>query len=67
MIQHLIIFIVLALSLCYAGYRIYIALKSANNPCYGCKGCSIRKELEKNRKSPAKKSRCDIKSKEKIW
>ena len=45
-IQYLIVTVILAIAVGYAAWRIYRALRTANDPCYGCEGCEL-KELRK--------------------
>ncbi|WP_036859705.1 MULTISPECIES: hypothetical protein [Prevotellaceae] len=45
MVQYIIIGFVLCLSIGYAGYRIYQAIRHADDKCYGCKGCAIHDQL----------------------
>jgi hypothetical protein len=55
MAQEIIIFIILAFCVFYAGRRIYIIIEKAGNPCYGCKGCELHnKILANSRKKCAK-------------
>ena len=45
MTQTIITSVILALAVGYAAYRVRIAFKSANDPCYGCKGCTLKKQV----------------------
>lgn len=45
-IQYLIVTVILAIAVGYGAWRIYRALRMANDPCYGCEGCEL-KELRK--------------------
>ncbi|MBR5350644.1 MAG: FeoB-associated Cys-rich membrane protein [Prevotella sp.] len=58
-IQYLIIIIVLAMAIGYAAWRIYLAIRHANDPCYGCAGCALkdikRHQLGKKTPCPDKK------------
>ena len=40
-IQYLIVTVILAIAVGYAAWRIYRALRMANDPCYGCEGCEL--------------------------
>lgn len=44
--QLLVVCLVLMGALGYAGWRVYTAIRSKNDPCYGCDGCQL-KELKK--------------------
>lgn len=57
MIQYIIIFSVIALSIAYAGYRIILAIKHSSDPCYGCSGCALKDlQRKKNRRKKSKPS-----------
>ena len=45
--QEIVIAIILLLCVGYAAYRIYRAVKRANDPCYGCEGCALRDQMKK--------------------
>ena len=42
MLQYIIVSIVCVLSLAYAGWRIYKALRHADDACGGCEGCVFK-------------------------
>jgi len=52
--QYLIIIIVLAAAIGYAAWRIYLAIRHANDPCYGCEGCALKelKQQSRGKKTP---------------
>ena len=45
--QEVAIAIILLLCVGYAAYRIYLAVKRAKDPCYGCEGCALRDQMGK--------------------
>lgn len=45
-VQLLITLVIVAAAVGYAARRIYITLKRAGNPCYGCSGCQLRNQLK---------------------
>lgn len=47
--QSALVFLILIACFSYAGWRIYKAVRSAGDPCYGCNGCELKKQLRKNR------------------
>lgn len=49
--QHIIAYSIVAIAIAYASWRIYKAIKSINDPCNGCQGCEIKKQLLKNKKA----------------
>ncbi len=52
MTQTLLVSIIIALSVTYLSYRIWLAFKEINDPCHGCSGCALkeaRKQAEKRR------------------
>lgn len=57
MIQWIIVFIVIAFAVTYAALRIYSATKHAKNHCDGCRGCSLYKEISKNKAARRMKTR----------
>ena len=44
--QYIISSIVLVLAAGYAAWRIYIAVRKHQDPCYGCKGCELKKQID---------------------
>ena len=44
--QIIIVFIILSLSLCYIGYRVYKSFSGGGDPCKGCNGCAIKAKQE---------------------
>lgn len=44
MTQLVIVFIILALSVAYIGYKIYRTIRSGNQLHNGCEGCSLHRE-----------------------
>ena len=61
-IEYILIFLILAICVVYAGYRIYLALQGRSNPCAGCDGCELSK-LRNGRKprKHIKSGECDKK------
>ncbi|MBR7048773.1 MAG: FeoB-associated Cys-rich membrane protein [Prevotella sp.] len=49
--QGFIIAVVLVCAVSYASYRIWLALKTTNDPCAGCAGCPMR-EIKRQQKQP---------------
>ena len=56
MLQTILTYIILALSIAYALHSIYKAIQSAKNPCYGCEGCPL-KEAKKRQKAHCPKKK----------
>lgn len=46
-VQYLLIGIVLVVAVSYGAWRIWQALKTANDPCAGCPGCNLKRECNK--------------------
>ena len=40
--QELRVYLIILLAASYAAWRVYKALKAANDPCHGCEGCALR-------------------------
>lgn len=53
-IQYVVIAVAVAVAVAYAGWRIYRALKHADDPCYGCEGCALKaaKQRHQTKKCP---------------
>jgi hypothetical protein len=50
--EQIIVYIILAACLIYAGRRIYLTIKRSETPCdYGCPGCILKDSCKKSRKS----------------
>ena len=47
--QNVVVFLVIIACLSYVGWRIYEAVRSAGDPCYGCDGCEFKGKLNKKR------------------
>ncbi|MBQ1854789.1 MAG: FeoB-associated Cys-rich membrane protein [Prevotella sp.] len=56
--QTAIITVVLVLSVAYAAYRLHQAIKGANDPCYGCKGCALRQQMRQKQLENGEKHPC---------
>ena len=50
MIQQILVFLIIALSVGYIVYRINKTMREAKSGCYGCKGCALREQMIKNGK-----------------
>ena len=46
--QYIIIAAIIAIAIGYAAYKIYEAISNADNPCGGCKGCSMGQQQPEN-------------------
>ena len=62
MIQTIIVTFIVTLAIAYVAYKIYKRIQSSDDPCAGCSGCEIhrqlmvkRKECNKNHRSGCKK------------
>lgn len=56
MLQLVLTYFIVALSIGYAIKSIYKSVKSANNPCYGCDGCALKElKMKQNKPCPNKK------------
>ncbi|MCI5710139.1 MAG: FeoB-associated Cys-rich membrane protein [Prevotella sp.] len=44
--QLILTLIIVAAAAGYGLWRIYAAIKTAGNPCYGCSGCELHKALK---------------------
>ncbi len=51
MMQLLIVYIILALTIAYAIYAMVKYLRRKNDPCDGCAGCEIKNEITRNMKN----------------
>ena len=53
-VQYIILGAILVLAVAYAAWRIYRAIRHANDPCYGCEGCALKdlKQQAKTKKCP---------------
>ncbi|MBR1519602.1 MAG: FeoB-associated Cys-rich membrane protein [Prevotella sp.] len=56
--QHIIIYIILALAVGYAVKRIHQAFLHTDDICKGCTGCSKKEELLKNYNRKGEKPTC---------
>lgn len=61
-IEYILLYLIFAICVAYAGYRLYIALQGRSDPCAGCDGCELSK-LRKGRKAQKhdKSGECDKK------
>ena len=59
--QYIIIAAIIAIAIGYAAYKIYEATSNADNPCGGCKGCSMGQQQPENGLPDEKKPTCDHK------
>ena len=60
-VQYIIIAAIIAIAIGYAAYKIYEAISNADNPCGGCKGCSMGQQQPENGLPDEKKPTCDHK------
>ena len=60
-VQYIIIAAIIATAIGYAAYKIYETVSNANNPCGGCKGCSMGQQQPENGLPDEKKPTCDHK------
>ena len=60
-IQYIIITIIIAIAISYVAYKIYGTVTDSNNPCGGCKGCSMNQQLPENDLPDKKKPTCNHK------
>ena len=58
MIQYIIIAIVVALSVAYVVNRVRKTAESAGDPCFGCEGCSQRKQMSRKKAENGEKHVC---------
>lgn len=66
--QEIIVYIILAIAVTYAVYKVYGSLAERNSPCYGCQGCELKKQMLKKSKNKRAKPKCFTKKTiEKIW
>lgn len=47
--QGIITAIVVCAAVVYTVWRIYLTVCRVNDPCYGCKGCTLRDAMRKNK------------------
>ena len=58
--QGLIVAITLLAAVAYIGWRTYLALARAHDPCHGCQGCALREMARKSHsKKKVKLAHCD--------
>ena len=60
-VQYIIIAAIIAIAIGYSAYKIYETITNANNPCGGCKGCSMGEQQPENDQPAKKKPTCDHK------
>ena len=60
-VQYIITAAIIATAIGYAAYKIYETVSNANNPCGGCKGCSMGQQQPENNLLDKKKPTCDHK------
>lgn len=58
MIQNVIVFIIIATALAFAGYKIYNTFKHPDNCCTGCKDCPVCNEMVKKHGIERRKPDC---------
>ncbi len=46
MIQTVIVAACIVAATAYATWRIYIAVRKHQDPCFGCKGCELKKQID---------------------
>jgi hypothetical protein len=51
MTQNIIVGIIVLLAVIFVIKRIYRNIRHANDPCYGCGGCEIHRQLMEKRKT----------------
>ena len=62
-VEYILLYIILAICLVYASYKIYIALQGRSNPCEGCEGCELSKFRNQPKgKKHIKNGECDKKN-----
>ena len=44
--QYVITAVVVVLAAAYAVYRIRLDVKRAHDPCWGCEGCELKKQMQ---------------------
>lgn len=49
-LQLVIVGVVLAACLGYVAHRVYVAVRRASDPCYGCPGCALHNKMVKKGK-----------------
>ena len=45
--------IIVLMAAAYAGWRIYLAFSSKNDPCAGCQGCSLKGKIKEKQQCPS--------------
>jgi len=60
-IQYIIIAAILAIAIGYSAYKIYETISNRNNPCGGCKGCSMGQEQAESGDLNKKRGTCEHK------
>lgn len=63
MIETVILIIAITIPIIYITYYIYKEVRSANDPCHGCAGCSIKEEILKKQGKKKQKPSCHHKNK----
>lgn len=53
--QLLIVYIILGVSIIYSIYALAKYIRKKNDPCDGCSGCDIKREITKNMKNKVTK------------
>jgi hypothetical protein len=61
MVQTIIVTIIVTLAIAYVAYKIYMKIHSFNDPCAGCSGCEIHRQLMEKRKECNKNQRSGCK------
>ena len=59
--QTALVALAIALSVGYAAYRVWQALRKASDPCYGCEGCALREQIKTAKRHKHKKAPCEDK------
>ena len=62
--QEITVYLILCLSLCYIGYRVYKAIQDSGDPCSGCSGCEMKANRETCKNSGKLHSKVKKKAKE---
>ena len=65
--QYIIIAAIIAIAIGYAAYKIYEAISNADNPCGGCKGCSMGQQQPENGLARREKAYLRPQNVENIW
>lgn len=56
--ENIIVILIIAICLVYAGYRIYKAFSSKEDPCANCQGCALKDKQSSHFFNKSGRSRC---------